>query len=245
MKTDNGDWFKAAEEAHHHLNGLSAGNGSLMRCLPVVLAYSDKKIINEMATLQSKMTHFDDLAAEACVIYSNIALRLLEGEELRTVILKETKNTRYASSLYEEPDCPPDGYVVHTMKWVLHWLFTSNTFEEVVVGATNMGNDSDTIAAIAGSLNLEVGFNSLPLILKNKLLGRNELRELANVFIEIRDKDTLLIQGNTQTYISDLEDQTNKLIKLNDQRVSYKELVMVIESIKEKCLFIKDYSSSR
>jgi ADP-ribosyl-[dinitrogen reductase] hydrolase len=34
----NGDWFKAAEVAHHNLNGKSAGNGTLMRCLPVALA---------------------------------------------------------------------------------------------------------------------------------------------------------------------------------------------------------------
>jgi len=36
-----GDWFQAAEKAHDELGGKSVGNGTLMRCLPVALAYSD------------------------------------------------------------------------------------------------------------------------------------------------------------------------------------------------------------
>jgi len=58
-----GDWFQAAEKAHDELSGKSAGNGTLMRCLPVALAYSDSQKIDEISALQSKMTHYDDLAA--------------------------------------------------------------------------------------------------------------------------------------------------------------------------------------
>jgi len=58
--------------------------------------------------------------------------------------------TIYEATLDSVPGCRPDGYVVNTMRWVLYWLLYSDTFEEVVVGATNMGDDSDTIAAIAG-----------------------------------------------------------------------------------------------
>ena len=105
-----GDWYKAAEETHHELNGRSAGNGSLMRCLPIALAYSDKKIIEEISILQSKMTHYDDLASEACVIYNRIAGRLLNGEKLHTAIHSEIENTRYEENYKAEPDCQPDGF---------------------------------------------------------------------------------------------------------------------------------------
>ncbi|MFJ8236367.1 ADP-ribosylglycohydrolase family protein [Ureibacillus sp. NPDC094379] len=134
-----GDWFQAAEEAHDQLGGLSAGNGTLMRCLPIALAYSEQTKIDEISATQSKMTHYDDLASEACVIYNRIAKRLLEGEPLHQAIQTEIKHTKYESHYTEEPDCPPDGYVVHTMKWVLYWLLNSETFEEVVVGATKFG----------------------------------------------------------------------------------------------------------
>ena len=191
-----GDWFKAAEDAHFDLDGMSAGNGSLMRCLPVVLAYPDKKKIEEISVLQSKMTHYDDLASEACVIYNHIAKRLLEGENLQSAINAEISNTRYESSFNEEPDCPPDGYVVHTMKWVLYWLMNSKTFDEVVIGATNMGYDSDTVAAIAGGLKgLEVGFSMLPQKYCDKLLDRSNLEVLAEELHEVRNKNTGVLEG--------------------------------------------------
>ncbi|NMD72611.1 ADP-ribosyl-[dinitrogen reductase] hydrolase [Bacillus sp. DNRA2] len=175
-----GDWFKAAEKTHYDLNEQSAGNGSLMRCLPIALAYKEKGKMNELSTLQSKMTHFDDLAAEACLIYNNIASRLLQGERLDSAIRTEIANTRYELDYKLEPDCPPDGYVVNTMKWVLYWLINAQAFEEVVVGAANMGHDSDTVAAIAGGLKgIEVGFDQIPRKFSDKLLCRQELMGLA------------------------------------------------------------------
>ena len=87
-----------------------------MRCLPVALVYSDEKKIEKLTVLQSKMTHYDDLASEACVIYNRISRRILKGEDLKNAIIEEVKNTRYEADLLKEPDCPPDGFVVHTMK---------------------------------------------------------------------------------------------------------------------------------
>ncbi|MEH7076551.1 ADP-ribosylglycohydrolase family protein [Neobacillus drentensis] len=191
----HGDWFEAAERTHQQLDGKSAGNGSLMRCLPIVFAFSDQKRIDEISVLQSKMTHYDDVASEACVIYNRIARRVLEGEELKASIVTEVKNTRYEQGLFEKPDCPPDGFVVHTMKWVLFWLLTSKNFEEVVIGAANMGNDSDTIAAIAGGLKgIEVGYNQLPYEFKSKLLDRLQLEEIATLIYEKRVHGTSLTE---------------------------------------------------
>ncbi|MBM7609126.1 ADP-ribosyl-[dinitrogen reductase] hydrolase [Lysinibacillus composti] len=185
-----GDWFQAAEEAHHQLGGLSAGNGTLMRCLPIALAYSEQTKIDEISITQSKMTHYDDLASEACVIYNRIAKRLLEGESLHQAIQTEIKHTRYESNYEAEPDCPPDGYVVHTMKWVLYWLTNCETFEEVVVGATNAGHDSDTVAAIAGGLKgMEVGYRNIPAKLSNALLEQRSLLDYAERLYEIRNKE--------------------------------------------------------
>ena len=35
------DWLITAKVAHDYNNGMSAGNGSLMRCIPVPLYYED------------------------------------------------------------------------------------------------------------------------------------------------------------------------------------------------------------
>jgi ADP-ribosyl-[dinitrogen reductase] hydrolase len=229
-----GNWFEAAEATHHHLNGMSAGNGSLMRCLPIALAYSDKNRIKELSVQQSKLTHFDDLAAEACDIYNQIACRVLAGEDLKTSILMEIKNTRYDTNYDLEPDCPPDGYVVHTMRWVLYWLLTYETFEEVVTEAANMGNDSDTIAAIAGGLKgLDVGFSKLPTKYTSNLLCERSLDSFAYILFLIRDQNTVQIINDLDRVILDLGNQAIELTKLVDQGKTQEEKQNVLDVIKD------------
>ncbi|SOB99245.1 ADP-ribosyl-[dinitrogen reductase] hydrolase [Ureibacillus xyleni] len=191
FKHFEGNWFEAAKRAHDILDGRSAGNGSLMRCLPVALAYYEIYKMEQISVAQSKMTHFDDLASEACIIYNRIAHRLLRNDDLKTSILAEIKNTRYEKISSLKPDCPADGFVVNSMKWALYWLLNYVSFEEVVIGATNIGGDSDTIAAIAGGLKgLEVGYNNLPNHYKNKILDKEQLADLANQLFEIRERET-------------------------------------------------------
>ncbi|WP_306274092.1 ADP-ribosylglycohydrolase family protein [Parageobacillus thermoglucosidasius] len=158
-----------------------------MRCLPIALAYTDKKQMEEITYLHSKMTHYDDQAADACVIYNRIALRVLNGEELQASIEKEITNTIYEPILKSAPDCSPDGYVVHTMNWVIHWLLRYETFEEIVIEAANMGGDSDTVAAIAGGLKgIEVGYSHLPTSFTKKILCADLLKDISDKLTKIR-----------------------------------------------------------
>lgn len=53
------NWFKSAFLTDLDL-GQSAGNGSLMRCLPAALAYTDMSVIERVSRMQSKMTHYDE-----------------------------------------------------------------------------------------------------------------------------------------------------------------------------------------
>ncbi|MGA8942844.1 MAG: ADP-ribosylglycohydrolase family protein [Thermoactinomyces sp.] len=175
-----GDWFKAAEKSHKILSGRSAGNGSLMRCLPVALAYRDLAKIEEITILQSKMTHYDDLASEACLIYNRIANRLLREESLKSSIEEEIRETRYRNVIREQPEVEPNGYVVNTLIWVLHILWTSASFEESVQKAANLGGDSDTIGAIAGGLaGLYWGFDAIPRRYTELIEPKAELETLA------------------------------------------------------------------
>jgi ADP-ribosyl-[dinitrogen reductase] hydrolase len=177
------NWFETAKKAHfQYLNEMSAGNGSLMRCLPIALAYHDMEEVEAITRKQSKMTHYDPLADGACVIYNRIAFTVLHGKRLKEAIRDEIKGTRYESALTgEKPTCPPDGFVVHTMKWVLYWLLNSVTYLDVVVGAANEGYDTDTVAAIAGGLaGLEYGFEGLPSEDCEILLVKKDLEELSS-----------------------------------------------------------------
>jgi len=182
------DWYETAKRAHEdYLDGLSAGNGSLMRCLPVALAYPCLERMEKVTRQQSAMTHYDKVAAEACLIYNRIAFKILHGIDLKVSIAEEVKGTIYESSLYgKKPICLPDGYVVHTMQWVLYWLLTSETFLDVVIGAANEGEDSDTIAAIAGGLaGLSCGYERLPDKYCEVLLVKEELEAVADGLMQV------------------------------------------------------------
>jgi ADP-ribosyl-[dinitrogen reductase] hydrolase len=187
----DGDWFEAAEKAHQVLNGRSAGNGTLMRCLPVALVYGDPARITEISRLQSKMTHYDDLASEACVLYNRIAHRILCGESLKTALEGEIQDTRYADAVKEKPQVPPNGYVENTFKWVLYLLWHASSFEEVVQEAANLGGDSDTIAAISGGLaGLYWGFEAIAPQYKEAILIKEELASLAEQLWQVRKNET-------------------------------------------------------
>ncbi len=152
LQNYRGDWFAAAQQTHFDLDGRSAGNGSLMRCLPIALAYQDLETMEKVTVLQSKMTHYDDLASEACVLYNRIAHDVLRGTHLRYAIVDHAANTRYQNVFFNRPSCSPDGYVVNTLTWVLYLLWNFHSFQEVILEATNEGYDADTVAAIAGGL---------------------------------------------------------------------------------------------
>ncbi|MCM3039476.1 ADP-ribosylglycohydrolase family protein [Paenibacillus motobuensis] len=157
-----GDWFETAFIAHMDL-GQSAGNGSLMRCLPVALAYKDLVDIDRVTAIQSRMTHYDPRCAEICVMYNRMAHHLLQGESLGATILAEVSGTEYEDIHIANPDCPPSGFIVHTFRWVLHILLHSSDFADVVQQAANLGGDSDTIGAIAGGLaGIYYGYEGIP-----------------------------------------------------------------------------------
>lgn len=178
-----GDWFESAFVAHMDL-GQSGGNGSLMRCLPAALAYKEADEIERVTTLQSRMTHYDPSCAEACVIYNRIAYRLLQGEKLRDAIRSEVAGSQYEGLTDAEPDCPPSGYVVHTFRWVLHILLHASDFSGVVQHAANLGNDSDTIGAIAGGLaGIHYGYEGIPAEYADSILIRARLdRVIAQLY---------------------------------------------------------------
>ncbi|MHA6482510.1 ADP-ribosylglycohydrolase family protein [Paenibacillus sp. strain BS8-2] len=174
-----GNWFEAALNTDQAM-GQSGGNGTLMRCLPAALAYGTVEEAERIARIQSRMTHYDPRCDEACAIYTRIAYRLLQGEELRSAVQAEVTGTEYEPALTVEPACGPTGFVVHTMLWVVYLLMAGADFEDIVQRAANLGGDSDTISAIAGGLaGIHCGFDSLPRRYAEAILIRERLDSAA------------------------------------------------------------------
>nr|WP_235816515.1 ADP-ribosylglycohydrolase family protein [Bacillus massilionigeriensis] len=187
LRQYNGDWFQTSKKVCVQMDGMCAGNGTLMRTLPVSLAYPSLQKMLEITHLQSNMTHNDEETAYICQIYNKIAHRLLKMESINEAIEKEIDGSGFTSIYKKRPIVPPDGYVVNTFFWVLYYLYHIDDFQEIAFEAANNGGDSDTIAAIAcGLKGVEVGFNRLPEDLKNKILVKAELNELSEKLYILR-----------------------------------------------------------
>lgn len=146
----NKDWTRTAKFAHDYCSGMSAGNGSLMRCIPIALYYEDINKMIEITEKQSKLTHWDDKATRACVFYNKLVNKYINGASkipaIREVI-REFPEYKAVFNIRKE-ELKPSGYVVDTLICSLYSFLNTATFEDAVCEAVNLCGDSDTIGAI-------------------------------------------------------------------------------------------------
>lgn len=92
----------------------------------------------------------------------------------RLMDLDELKNT-------VEDDIASSGYVVASLEASIWCLINTDTYKECVIKAVNLGDDTDTVAAIAGGLaGLFYGYDSIPEEWKNDIIQRKWIEELCD-----------------------------------------------------------------
>ena len=80
-------------------------------------------------------------------------------------------------------DIKSSGYVIDTLEASLWVLLKSKNYKESIIGAINLGNDTDTIGAITGSMSgIVYGYDEIPEKWLNKLAKRDYLEKLCNDF---------------------------------------------------------------
>lgn len=151
------------------------GNGSLMRIIP--LAFLD--VPNETIRNVSKLTHAHEISLRACEIYVHIAKQILDGKRLAYIISDLTYERPFDRlkllPVLDREEIMSTGYVVHTLEAALWCLSHTESYRECVLEAVNLGDDTDTTAAVAGALaGLVYGYENIPTEwiekLKNKSL---------------------------------------------------------------------------
>lgn len=181
----------------------SNGNGSLMRILPVALySYYRKLDVNEIIKLTnelSSLTHKHDISKLGCYIYVRYIMFLLDGKSKNEAYeliktLDYSTYDEYAISKYERilkndiasytiDNILSTGYVVDTLECALWILLNANSYKEIIIATTNIGNDTDTIGAIAGSMaGIIYGYDSIPTSWIDKLMRKDYLIGLASDF---------------------------------------------------------------
>ena len=158
----------------------SNGNGSLMRIIP--LAFVDRITDEEIAEV-SAITHAHARAKDGCVTYVRIARGLLNGRNLKISIMNSiSEDSAYARCRYIETlsreDIKSSGYVVDTLEAALWCLLSTNSFEECLLKAVNLGGDTDSIGAVAGGLaGIIYGIDAVPDDWINKLQAKSVIKE--------------------------------------------------------------------
>lgn len=188
----------------HFRTRHTAGNGSLMRTGPVALAYLDDPAgLAQAARQVGALTHYDPRAQEACELWC-LAIRhaVLTGEmDIHAGLGQMTGEAlAFWSERIDEAETRapasfrPNGYVVTALQAA--WAAISQTpvptqgfpcehLVDALAAAVRIGDDTDTVAAIAGALlGARWGMSALPAEWRRVLHGypgvtANRLEELA------------------------------------------------------------------
>lgn len=179
---ESGSWEIAALSAHGFNEGISAGNGSLMRCIPVALYYRNPDLMVKITEQQSKLTHYDKKATRACILYNKLVSGYLEGES-KISFLKQMLDyyPEYQKVLnISKCNLKSSGYVVDSLMSALWCFINTDTFEDAVCEAVNLCGDADTVGAITGGLaGAYYGDEAIPVRWSEKILVKDKLIELA------------------------------------------------------------------
>ena len=148
------------------------GNGSLMRMLPIAY-YCYLKGLEDTEILKivkegSSITHRHPISILGCYIYVRLAIELLKGKGLlqayqeikKLDYLYFTEDTIYKYErilnndigLYNINEISSNGYIVSTLEAVIWSLINSKSFNETIIKAINLGEDTDTVGACVGGL---------------------------------------------------------------------------------------------
>lgn len=153
--------------AHEH----SAGNGALMRTSAVALAHlDDRDALARAARAVAELTHADPLAAESCVIWCEaIRVAVVGGQtDVRggLDLLPASRRADWAGWIDDAlagpaADFTPNGFTVTALQAATaavaltrasHDDPSSQHFREALHAAVRIGDDTDTVAAVAGGL---------------------------------------------------------------------------------------------
>ncbi|KAF0091239.1 MAG: ADP-ribosylglycohydrolase [Fusobacteria bacterium] len=182
-----GSFPTGAKKAHQILDGRTAGNCSLKRCLPIALAYDQLDIVITLAGLQSNMTHFDSRVKEACQLYSWLVYDLLNGKSKKQA-LQEVFGSHLYYGQYNKiklMDVVGSSYVVDSLLNSLILFYNYDNFDNFVTRLSKIENVQEIASISGGLLGIELGMKSISYDLRDELENRIEILSLAgNLFDE-------------------------------------------------------------
>ncbi len=159
--------FEAGRLANQENPGRSAGNGSVMRCVPVALRYhNDPDRLIRVSTQQAAITHSDERCTWGAAVVNLAVRELLHGNiyfvdevlhrmgdraprVLRDAIHRVPRESEADLPIVRQGEA---GYVVHCIEIAFWFVTHDRSLEESLIFLAQAGGDTDTNAAVAGAL---------------------------------------------------------------------------------------------
>jgi len=186
----------------------SNGNGSLMRIMPLLFYIrQNSKTIDKFEVIKdvSGITHRHIRSVLACNYYLEFANAICEGENAKdayqlanTAFLNVTSvlNINPAEVAHfnrllsgnmaklKETEIYSTGYVMHTLETSVWCILTTDNFEQAVLKAVNLGEDTDTTGAVTGGLaGLLYGTEQIPAYWLGQIARLEDIEDLIQKMI--------------------------------------------------------------
>ncbi|RIV19781.1 ADP-ribosylglycohydrolase family protein [Fibrisoma montanum] len=183
------------------------GNGSLMRILPVAFYLCNEPSMQtrfDTVRALSAITHGHFRSVMACFVYVELAIQLLTDPDIPAAYARmQTRVNDFIAenafspteirlfdrilqadlSHLDEPAIRSSGYVMDTLESSLWCLLTTRSFEEAVLKAVNLGDDTDTTGTVTGGLaGLAYGYEAIPTHWVYSLAKQEAIEKLAERF---------------------------------------------------------------
>jgi ADP-ribosylglycohydrolase len=180
----------------------NAGNGSLMRLCPVALAYVDSPAAAVVyAGESSRTTHGNAECVDACRYFAALLVGAMRGESkdnllgpaycpvpgLWAVEPLQPKVAGIANGSFKDkqpPQIKGGGYVIDCLEAALWAFHHTDSFEQAVLRAANLGDDADTTAAVCGQIaGAYYGASGIPPKWLTKLAWRQQIESLSRSLV--------------------------------------------------------------
>lgn len=174
----------------------TAGNGSIMRLAPVVIYYlSRPDDAVRYAAESSRTTHQAEEAIQACQLMAHLMCRAIAGVQNKAELFLDSPLPDHAVLLAEiaerayldkqEEQIQGSGYVVESLEAALWCFETTDSFEDAVLKAVNLGDDADTTGAVCGQIaGAYYGLDAIPARWVEELMEGERIVRTAEMLVD-------------------------------------------------------------
>jgi ADP-ribosyl-[dinitrogen reductase] hydrolase len=183
---------------------VSAGNGSVMYCAPLGLAYANRpEELIDLAPTLSALTHYDERCRTAVLAEALAVAALARGQSPEAAVAaalaavvdreggEELEYLVEMAGVSRRVDGPDRGFCLFTAGVGLQSLLGTGDFETEVKRVVSLGGDTDTNAAVTGALlGALVGENGLPPAWLDRLQDRKAIGAEARALVTLAQRSS-------------------------------------------------------